>query len=754
MRRINLLRAFRRPITLLISFGLSLLLTVAQFPLWSFTGFPLGANHVKAQSTGVLSTAQTDSELSQAIQQAQELQLLGFYRRALLTLTDLQPALATRPNSRIKISGLHLLGNLLRTTGDLDASRTALEQGLAIAKRIDAAHAPLFLSLGHTAEASKDISQAKDYYQRAIQSATNTDLRLRSRLSLLAVIEDPTAAKILSNRTQSELDTLTQGNDHSRATLNIRLALAKQQLDSLEQQIASLAQIARNLTIAQQEASALGDARAESYALGYLGELYQTQQQFPDAELALSRALDIANNLQAADLTYQWSWKLGLIEKESQKTTAAIAYYETAVDALQAMRGNLIAIAPDLRFDFAEQVEPVYRGYVDLLLSSAESSDNPSATLTKARQTIESLQIAELENYFQEPCVPVSQQLDSVVESAASPTAVIYPVILSDRTEIILKLPQQPLKQYTVPVSQTELETLLARLQRNLRLPYTINAVQSDAVQLYNWLIAPIEADLNASQIDTLAFVLDGFLRSIPMSVLFDGDRYLVEKYSIALAPGLQLVDPRPLEDKQLATIIAGLSEPPQAGFSALPFVIDEVESIQQSTPSRVLLNETFTKDNLEAAINSTPYPLVHLATHGQFSSDPNETFILAWDNRIQVNELNRILRQSEQNRQAAIELLILSACETAVGDKRAALGIAGIAVQAGARSTLASLWNLDDQSSALFSDYFYQELANSNLSKAQALRNAQLKILGGANTSAYQHPLYWAPYILLGNWL
>ena len=753
MRRTTL-RTYRRPIALLICFSLSLLLTVAQFSLGSFLGFPLGANPVKAQSTEVLSTAQPDSELSKAIQQAQELQSLGFYRRALLTLTDLSPALTSRSDSSIKISGLHLLGNLLRTTGDLDASRTALEQGLAVTKRLDAAYAPLLLSLGHTAEASKDVAQAKDYYQRAIQSATSTDLRLRSRLSLLAITENPTAAKALSDQTQSELDALTRGNDHSRATLNIRLALAKQQLDSLAQQIAPLPQIAQNLTIARQQASALEDARAESYALGYLGELYQTQQQFADAKRALSGALDIANTLQAADLTYQWSWKLGLIEKERQQTTAAIAYYETAVDALQAMRGNLVAIASDLRFDFAEQVEPVYRGYVDLLLASAKSSDTPSATLTKARQTIESLQLAELENYFQEPCVPVSQQLDNVVESAVSPTAVVYPVILSDRTEIILKLPQQPLQQYTVPVSQTELETLLARLQRNLRLPYTINAVQSDAAQLYDWLIAPIEADLSAAQIDTLAFVLDGFLRSIPMSVLFDGDRYLIEKYSIALAPGLQLVDPRPLEDKQLATIIAGLSEPPQAGFSQLPFVIDEVESVQQSTPSRVLLNEAFTKSNLEAAINSTPYPLVHLATHGQFSSDPNETFILAWDNRIQVNELNRILRQSEQNRQAAIELLILSACETAVGDKRAALGIAGIAVQAGARSTLASLWNLDDQSSALFSNYFYRELANADLSKAQALRNAQLKLFGDANSSAYQHPLYWAPYVLLGNWL
>ncbi|MEL6902671.1 MAG: CHAT domain-containing protein, partial [Cyanobacteria bacterium J06606_4] len=125
------------------------------------------------------------------------------------------------------------------------------------------------------------------------------------------------------------------------------------------------------------------------------------------------------------------------------------------------------------------------------------------------------------------------------------------------------------------------------------------------------------------------------------------------------------------------------------------------------------------------------------------------------WDEPIKVNELNSLLRQSEQRRRQAIELLILSACETAAGDKRAALGLAGVAVQAGARSTLASLWSLDDETSALFSNYFYQALKDPNISKAQALRTAQLQLLGNQDTqSTYQHPRYWAPYVLLGNWL
>ena len=142
---------------------------------------------------------------------------------------------------------------------------------------------------------------------------------------------------------------------------------------------------------------------------------------------------------------------------------------------------------------------------------------------------------------------------------------------------------------------------------------------------------------------------------------------------------------------------------------------------------------------------------MVHLATHGEFSSNPADTFILAWDDRIPLAKLNSILRNSEQSRQSAIELLVLSACETATGDSRAALGLAGVAVRAGARSTVASLWNLDDETTALIMNQFYQALKTPGISRAEALRQAQLAII---NNPRYEHPRHWAPYVLIGNWL
>jgi CHAT domain-containing protein len=176
-----------------------------------------------------------------------------------------------------------------------------------------------------------------------------------------------------------------------------------------------------------------------------------------------------------------------------------------------------------------------------------------------------------------------------------------------------------------------------------------------------------------------------------------------------------------------------------------------ELEEIQSKVPSQVLFNEQFTTQAFQNQVNSLPFPVVHLATHGQFSSDADNTFVLAWDEKIKVNQLSNLLRTRDQSRPDAIELLILSACQTAAGDKRAALGLAGVAVRAGARSTLASLWNVNDQSTALLMGQFYQVLANKAVPKAEALRQAQLALL---KNPKYALPMFWAPYVLVGNWL
>jgi CHAT domain-containing protein len=234
------------------------------------------------------------------------------------------------------------------------------------------------------------------------------------------------------------------------------------------------------------------------------------------------------------------------------------------------------------------------------------------------------------------------------------------------------------------------------------------------------------------------------------MAVLHNGKEYLIEKYGISVTPGLELLEPQPLERARIEVLKAGLSEARQ-GFAALPYVANEIAQIQAQVPGKVLLNQQFTKTTLQNAIDKVSFPVVHLATHGQFSSKAEDTFILAWDGRINVRELNNLL-QTRDLRRTPIELLVLSACETAEGDNRAALGIAGVALRAGARSTLATLWVVDDEGTAALMSRFYQELTNAKVTKAEALRRAQLSIL--QNPKYRQQPYYWAPYILVGNWL
>jgi CHAT domain-containing protein len=212
----------------------------------------------------------------------------------------------------------------------------------------------------------------------------------------------------------------------------------------------------------------------------------------------------------------------------------------------------------------------------------------------------------------------------------------------------------------------------------------------------------------------------------------------------------LQLLAPHSLEQVELKTIAAGLSEQRQ-GFSALNNVSLELKEIQDKVSSVVLLNQDFTTEALQKKIKFSDYPIVHIATHGQFSSSLEDTFLLAWNSRIHINELDSILQTRTPNRENAIELLVLSACETATGDQWAALGLAGMAVRAGARSTLATLWSVNDRATAELMSKFYQELATKHVPKAEAIRQAQLQLL---HSQWYKHPFYWAPYVLLGNWL
>ena len=698
--------------------------------------------------------------LRSQINQAQALRSLGLYRQAQKKLTASLPLLQDQPAS-LQVTALRSLGNVFRDIGDLKSSRQLLEQSLAIAKQSQTAAvsgampggliADTLLSLGNTARAEQDPSAALKFYQQAALSASDST-RLQAKLnqlSLLLETEQFSAASDLEAQIESEVKALPP----SRQAVYARINLAESLKQFKSDRPTNWETIAQLLATSLQQAKDLQDQPATSYALGSLAELYEQSQQWSEATDLTQQALYIAQAIEAPDIAYRWQWQLGRLYRQggSQALPQAIAAYSQAVETLQSLRSDLVAINPDAQFSFREEVEPVYRQFVDLLLSG--QGEVSQENLQQARDTIESLQIAELENFFRSACLDSRVAVDRVVDLDAT-SAVIYPIALEQRLEIIVKLPQEEgLRHYTTTVTQAQVESTVAQLRQNLRDVTQTTQVKQLSQQLYNWLIAPLEAELTSRNLETLVFILDSPLRNIPMAVLYDEgqQQYLVEKYAIALAPGLQLVAPKPLQQVTLNALMAGVSEQRSVEgreFASLDNVKQELEQIQtEVAKSKELFNQEFTETNLQSQLESAPFSVIHLATHGQFSSNPDETFILTWDHLLKVKDFDHLIRQSE-DRTGGIELLVLSACKTAQGDERAALGLAGIAVRAGARSTLATLWSIDDRAATELMSQFYQEIG-TGVTKAQALQHAQLTVL-----AQEQRPYFWAPFVLVGNWL
>jgi CHAT domain-containing protein len=683
------------------------------------------------------------------INQSLALKTLGFYRRALKTLTRVRSSLEEQPDSLLKAAGLDSLGSTLRLIGDLEQSRQVLQQSLIIAQKFNSAPeiAAALFSLGNTTRSRQDAKAALEFYQQAAAISPSQITKIKAQLNQLSLLVDTeqwSDAQAMWPQIEPQIANLPP----SRAAIYAQINLAHS-LTQLKQNTATntptWSAIAQLVAKSAQQAKSLGDRRSYAVALGILGGVYEQTQQWSSARKLTQEALVLAQAINAPDIAYRWHWQLGRLLKVQGDIKGAVAAYTQAVSALQSLRSDLVGVNPDIQFSFRESVEPIYRQLVSLLLKPGDTEPSQQ-NLLQARNVIESLQLAELDNFFREACLDTKPaQIDRVDPQ----TAVIYPIILADRLEVILSLPQKPLRHYATFLSESEVESVAEKFRQALVIRSKREYVPFSQ-QVYDWLIRPAETDLANSGVKTLVFVLDGSLRNIPMAALNDGKQYLIEKYSIALTPGLQLLDPKQLQRGKLKILGAGITEARQ-GFPPLENVARELKEIKSEVPGVVLLNRDFTSKNLQGKIKSADFDIVHIATHGKFSSKAAETFILTWDDRLSINQLDSLLESSEENRQQALELLVFSACETAAGDKRAALGIAGMAVRAGARSTVATLWAVSDAATVELMSQFYKELTSTKETKAEVLRRAQLSLL---RNPLYKHPIFWAPYILVGNWL
>ena len=531
----------------------------------------------------------------------------------------------------------------------------------------------------------------------------------------------------------------------------------------------------------------LQDERLISYSNGALGHFWECS---PDNEKALkyTQAAIIAadSKLSAKDSLYLWEWQAGRILDKQKRKEEAIASYQRAFDTLEDIRQDILTAERDIQFDFRDVVRPLYRtlaqSRLDLLGVGAIADEGRGKELSKVVNTIDALKLAELQNYFGNDCILSGlnpKQVGELLEDnsvAFKKTGFLSSIILDGKTGILLQLPNQatkfkwiqdPNQQGEKIVSSDTLQKKIAEFRTGLVKREEINYDTTIAAQLYDWIIRPFAEDIKPEKVKTLVFIQDGFLRSVPMAALYDSQqkKYLVETYAVATTPSLRLTTPKIRDRSTQKALILGLTKEATIDgktFEQLFAVPDEVSAVESIFPNHTpLIDENFLAESFQQILDKTTYPIVHIASHAQFGIIPEDTFIVTGKNqKLTINQLENSLRNLN-SKSDSVELLTLTACETAVGDDRATLGLAGVALQVGVKTAIASLWSVTDQSTSELVKTFYANYRNTGMSIAEALQTAQIRMIHakklppseGVNIM-YDHPAYWAPMVVIGNWL
>jgi len=423
---------------------------------------------------------------------------------------------------------------------------------------------------------------------------------------------------------------------------------------------------------------------------------------------------------------------------------------------------------------------------LDAVVIDLDASDTFEET---SYRDLEELFSADFEAYFGDFGVPAQSlnnaqaALADVEQRTGIRPALVYIRFATTTTQldpaqdelelVLVTATGNPIRKRIVGVTRSQVTQLATEFRGQVTNPRNTRNTRylAPAQQLYRWLIAPLASALQTEEIGNLAFVLDEGLRSLPMAALHDGDRFLIERYSVGLMPSLSLVDTRYRDIRTNQVLAMGASEfSDQVPLPAVPIELREITT--GSWQGDVFLNQDFTALNLTTQRQQTPYGIVHLATHGEFSpGDLSNSYIQFWDQRLQLSQL----RQLNLN-DPPVNLLVLSACRMALGDAEAELGFAGFALQSGVQTALASLWYVSDSGTLALMTEFYRQLRSAPI-KSEALRQAQISMIqgnvqwvDGTLTSRgvtpiilpedlakgvapnLTHPYYWSAFTMIGN--
>jgi CHAT domain-containing protein len=689
------------------------------------------------------------------IRMAAAYQAVGNYAMAQATLQ--QALFQAQKTRRLKQQVLiqSALGDIFLATQQPDAAKSHLQKNLVLARTLSepVILAHLLNNLGNALYVLQEYAEALPVYTEVMELAQHEEdsnlyvQALRNQAQVYLKLNEPQSSLAKLETALSKIHTLPNTYDKGFLMLGLgQLALRLHKY--LPKTLNTAYRIFNEVLQAGEQQQ---DTRLLTYAKGFLGQVYERKQRYQEAMQLTQQAIFFAQDL--PDILYFWEWQQARLLDAQQDLAGALKVYEQALEHLHPIRTRLFIGQRDTLDVLNERIRPVYLGLADLLLRKAALSSSAATKthfLKEARNNIEKIKIIELQEYFQDECISaVGTPIDEIEQVLDKHTAILYPILLPNRTELLLTL-ANGIHQVVVPVDAELLKATVHKWRKNLQFSTSSRFIKQSK-QLYEWLIAPLKAQLE--NINTLVIVPDGPLRTVPLAALYDAQqkRFLMHQFALAITPGLNLTDPRPFPRQNLLVSLNGLSEGVQ-NFSPLPSVPQEINRIDNLFRQKdILLDRGFLLSEFSQTLQKVPYEMIHIASHGQFDRNPKKTFLLTYDDKLTMDHLQGLLGFS-QFRKKPVELLTLSACQTAVGDERAALGLAGVALKAGSRSAIASLWFVNDEStSELISDFYRNLMENPTWSKAKALQQSQQKL---AVSQAFRHPAYWAPFLLIGNWL
>ncbi|MBW4548622.1 MAG: CHAT domain-containing protein [Symplocastrum torsivum CPER-KK1] len=430
------------------------------------------------------------------------------------------------------------------------------------------------------------------------------------------------------------------------------------------------------------------------------------------------------------------------------------------------------AIAP-LEFDTAvaaleEDFTKEFEKYLGISNTSIFSLEKAQDRLRQS-ETITGLKSALIYVVFV-PSTP--QQIDSQgLTPSQDPSGTQNNTAATDHLEVILVTAHgKPIRRIIPEATREQVLNLATEFRSNVTNRIKRDSYLTSSQQLYQWFVASVKSELEAQQINSLVFLMDTGLRSVPIAALHDGQKFLLEEYSVSLMPSLSLTDPYYRDVRNTSVLAMGADQ--FTDNEPLPAVSVELSVItNQLWSGKSFLNNAFTLKNLEQARASQPFGIIHLATHAEFKpGDASNSFLQLWESKLRLTQLPQL-----KLNKPPVELLVLSACRTVLGDEEAELGFAGLAVQSGVKSALGSLWSVNDEGTLGLMVGFYEQLKQAPI-KAEALRQAQLAMLKGqvrlqdgqlitANRRVplpevlvqqgdreLTHPYYWSAFTLIGN--